>query len=213
MDCSQRDILSFHFHINLNKNIPIIFIKNSDKFTLFLESDIECLFNINFSKGRIGIFHIFFGIDLHVLLLLRIYDKLNIISSLVCEDRHGEVVLFFLAVWNGQVPFEFKILLRLQMRDKTLKFFKVVDRFLCFELFIHPGIEFIIDLLFCGLSLYLSKVFLVNVILRNLKFTRKGLMVLENTRMILMLLNFNIVFRVLGLNCAWMEEKNDKEWY
>ena len=123
------------------------------------------------------------------------------------------MILFFLAVWNSQIPFEFKILFRLQMRDKALKFFKVVDRFLCFELLVYPGVKFIIDFLFCSLSLYPSKVFLVNVILRNLKLTLKGLMVLEDTRMILMFLNFNIIFRVLGLDSAKMEEKNDKEGY
>ena len=95
LDCSQRDILPFHFHINLNENISIIFIKKSDEFTLFLESNCECLFNINFSKRGIGIFHIFLGIDLHVLLLLWIYDKFKIVSGFVCEDRHGEMVLFF----------------------------------------------------------------------------------------------------------------------
>ena len=99
------------------------------------------------------------------------------------------------------------------MRDKALKFFKVVDRFLCFEFLIDPGIEFIIDFLSCGLSLYLSQVFLVNVILRNLKLTGKGFVVLENASMILMFLCLNVVFRVLGLGCAEMEEKNDKEGY
>ena len=125
---SNSQFLSLHFHINLNKNISCILVKHPQENKILLESHLEFLLNIQFSKRSVSIQDIVLSINLHVLLFLGVSDQSQVISIFVCENRYQQLKLSFFTIRYRKIPFELKSLIGLKMGHKSLYLLKIISR-------------------------------------------------------------------------------------